>query len=140
VTVTCLGHPGTVRLGAALAGRPVLLNLWASWCVPCREEMPVLAAYATQPSAVSVLGVDVQDQPSAALGLLADLGVHYPSVSDPDRVVQSALAATPVLPVSYLLLPDGPVHRITQPLVFDSPDQIRTAVARELAADGPLGP
>jgi thiol-disulfide isomerase/thioredoxin len=136
VTVPCLGSPGTVRLGAALADRQVLLNLWASWCVPCRDEMPVLAAYAAQAGAVTVLGVDVQDQPSAALGLMADLGVRYPSVFDPDRAAQRALAVPPVLPVSYLLLSNGSVHRITQPLVFSSPDQVRDAVAQELANGG----
>jgi thiol-disulfide isomerase/thioredoxin len=136
VTVPCLGAPGMVGLGEALAGRPVLLNLWASWCVPCRQEMPVLAAYAAQPGAVAVLGVDVQDQPSAALGLLADLGVHYPSVSDPDRTVQRALTVPPVLPVSYLLRPDGSVRRITQPLVFSSPAQVRDAVAHAFPTTG----
>lgn len=130
IVVPCLGAPGAVSLGAALAGRPALLNLWASWCVPCRQELPVLAAYALQPGAVAVLGVDVQDQSGAALGLLADLGVHYPSVSDPDRMVQRALTVPPVLPVSYLLRPDGSVYRITRPLVFSSPDQVRDAVAR----------
>lgn len=136
VTVPCLGAAGTVNLGAALAGRAVLLNLWASWCVPCREEMPALAAYAAGPAAVTVLGVDVQDQPAAALGLMTDLGVHYPSVFDPDRAVQRALIVPSVLPVSYLLRPDGSVHRITQPLVFSSPDQVRDAVTRGLAEGG----
>jgi thiol-disulfide isomerase/thioredoxin len=128
--VPCLGAPGTVDVAAALAGRAAVLNLWASWCVPCRQEMPVLAAYTAQPGAVVVLGVDVRDQPASALGLLADLGVRYPSVTDPDGAVQHALRAPPVLPVSYLVRPDGSVYRITRPLVFSSPDQVRAAVVR----------
>jgi thiol-disulfide isomerase/thioredoxin len=131
LSMPCLGTPGTVDVAAALAGRAAVLNLWASWCVPCRQEMPVLAAYAAQPGAVVVLGVNVRDQPASALGLLADLGVHYPSVTDPDGAVQHALRAPPVLPVSYLVRPDGSVYRITRPLVFSSPDQVRAAVARD---------
>jgi thiol-disulfide isomerase/thioredoxin len=129
VSVPCLGTTGTVDVATALVGRPALLNLWASWCVPCRQEMPVLAAYTTQPGAVAVLGVNVQDQPSSALGLLADLGVHYPSVTDPDGAMQHALRAPPVLPVSYLLRADGSVRRITRPLVFNSPEQVRDATS-----------
>jgi thiol-disulfide isomerase/thioredoxin len=131
LSVPCLGAPGTVDVAAALAGRAAVLNLWASWCVPCRQEMPVLAAYAAQPGAVVVLGVNVRDQPASALGLLADLGVHYPSVTDPEGAVQHALRAPPVLPVSYLVRPDGSVYRIVQPLVFSSPDQVRAAVVRD---------
>jgi hypothetical protein len=91
----------------------------------------MLAAYAAQPGAVVVLGVNVRDQPASALGLLADLGVHYPSVTDPNGAVQHALRAPPVLPVSYLVHPDGSVYRILQPLVFSSPDQVRAAVVRD---------
>ncbi|MPZ66018.1 MAG: redoxin family protein [Pseudonocardiaceae bacterium] len=133
ITVPCLGAPGTVDLAATLAGRPALLNVWASWCPPCREEMPALAGYAAGPGAVPVIGIDVQDRPADALTLLADLGVRYPSVTDPQGALQRALQTPPILPVSYVLHPDGSVEMVTPPRVFRTPDEVRQAVDRHLA-------
>ncbi|MGH3516863.1 MAG: TlpA family protein disulfide reductase, partial [Haloechinothrix sp.] len=56
----------------------------------------------------------------------------YPSIADPEEVLQRALAVPPVLPVNYLVLPDGSVQRITDPVIFGSPDQVRAAVQRHL--------
>lgn len=132
VIAPCLGTPGTVDLGAALAGKATLLNVWASWCGPCREEMPVLAGYAERADAIPVLGVDVQEPAADGLAFLADVGVRYPSVADPQEAVQRALRVPSVLPVNYLVRPDGSVVRIVDPSVFRSPDQVRVAVARHL--------
>ncbi|OLT41765.1 thiol-disulfide isomerase [Saccharomonospora sp. CUA-673] len=135
VRVACLGAPGTVDLGTALAGKTTLLNLWASWCGPCREEMPVLARYAKRPDSVDVLGVTVQDRASSALEFMAEVGVNYPSLYDGDRRVQRALRIPPLLPVNYLVRPDGSVVRITNPPVFHSPEEVQAAVERYRRAD-----
>jgi thiol-disulfide isomerase/thioredoxin len=130
VVVPCLGAAGTVDLGTALAGRPALLNVWASWCQPCRGELPALAAYAARPDAVPVLGVDVRDDPRSALSLLREIGVTLPSVTDPDDRLRTALSLPPALPVSYVVRADGSVVRVDPPTPFGSPDDVAAAVAR----------
>lgn len=132
VVVPCLGHEGEVDLGAALAGRPALINAWGPLCEPCQEEMPALAAYAAEAGAVPVLGVEVQGLPEGGLDLMAALGVHYPSVSDPRGELRAALRFPPVLPVTYVVSPDGSVWQVNPPEVFRDAAQVRAAVARYL--------
>ncbi len=133
-----LGDGVPVDVGAALAGRPTLINVWAPWCQPCRAELPVLQAYASAPDAVAVLGVQVQSDPADGLKLLASLGVHVPSVYDGDGAVSTALRLPQYLPVSYLVLADGALRRVQPPTPFASPEQVRATVARYLVT-GPTG-
>ncbi len=63
--------------------KPVFLNIWASWCVPCRTEAPLLERYHQQyKDRVLFLGVNVQDKESEALKFIQQYGLSFPSVYD----------------------------------------------------------
>jgi len=67
-----------------LRGYPVVVNVWASWCGPCRQEMPVFEQVAVDRGRkVAFLGVDLKDNVPAAKRLLAEFPVAYPSYGDP---------------------------------------------------------
>ena len=82
---------------ATLRGKPVVLNIWGSWCGPCRAEAPDLQFVAQQTAAdgVSVLGVDVRDDRAAAADFVRDRGITYDSVFDPPGRTLAALRGYP---------------------------------------------
>jgi cytochrome c biogenesis protein CcmG, thiol:disulfide interchange protein DsbE len=89
---------------AALRGHPVVLNLWASWCTPCREEAGRLERSwrSLGPKGVLFLGLDIQDLRGDALGFLAKYGATYPSVREPGRDVANSYGATGI-PETYFV-------------------------------------
>jgi len=68
---------------SSFRGRPLVINFWASWCIPCRTEMPLLEqAYRSEGGKVQFLGVDSNDTSDAARSFVKQVGVTYPVVFD----------------------------------------------------------
>ena len=84
---------------AALKGYPVVANVWASWCGPCRFEFPVLQKLSARyGKRVAFLGVNSQDSDDSASTFLKEAPVPYPSYTDPDKKIADSLGATLGLP------------------------------------------
>lgn len=102
---------GQLRL-QELRGRPVVLNFWASWCVPCRAEAPNLErAWQTYRARdVVLVGVDVQDAEDDAREFIAALKVSYPNVRDPTQHVLTAYRVTGI-PTTVFIDREGRIQR-----------------------------
>ena len=90
------GGTGAFEAGLrSLRGHPVLVNKWASWCQPCRQEFPLLQkAAARYGKRVAFLGVDSEDSDAGARTFLGEYPLPYPSYSDPDQKIAELLHAT----------------------------------------------
>jgi cytochrome c biogenesis protein CcmG, thiol:disulfide interchange protein DsbE len=104
------GHE--VRL-ADYRGRPVIVNFWASWCIPCREEFPILKAARERFAAqgLEVLGVVFDDDPEAARAYMAKAGATWPALVDPGGAVAAAYLVN-VPPLSFFVDGAGIVRSI----------------------------
>jgi cytochrome c biogenesis protein CcmG, thiol:disulfide interchange protein DsbE len=88
------GNDAYVKRIAALRGYPVVVNVWASWCGPCRFEFPVLQKLSAQyGKKVAFLGVNAEDSNDAAATFLREEPVPYPSYTDPDKDIFESLGA-----------------------------------------------
>ncbi len=93
ITLECLGGGTPVRM-SGLSGTPTVINLWASWCGPCREELPLFAkAHKEYGSALRIIGVDFDDPaPDDAIELAKASGVTYPLIADRGSALKLPLA------------------------------------------------
>lgn len=122
VTLPCMDGRDAGMVLAAPTGRPLVLNLWASWCPPCGRELPAFEALHRDVSAAAggpalrVVGVNTRDSATNAVAAARDLAVTFPNVYDRDGRVQRALGRNG-LPVTVFVDARGRVRHVhTGPL------------------------
>jgi thiol-disulfide isomerase/thioredoxin len=110
-------------------GHYVVLNFWATWCVPCIEEIPEIARFAREHPQVRVIGVatDVADE-AKTKQFAAKHGLDYPLVLSDDKVEKS-LGVVRALPTTRVYDPKGK-------LVYDKPGRVDHATLEKLVAGG----
>lgn len=104
----------TVAL-ADLNGQAVLVNIWASWCLPCRAEMPAMQAmyeeYASQGFTILAVNATSQDSQSQAADFVAEHNLTFPILLDIDGQVSEQYQVS-ALPSSFFILPDGTIQEV----------------------------
>ncbi|RMB61210.1 TlpA family protein disulfide reductase [Tessaracoccus antarcticus] len=126
----CLGTDQVVNL-AGLPREPMVVNFWAQWCGPCREESAFLTEASAEADGVTFLGINYQDpQPDWAIEFAGLVGWTYPHVMDMERTLQTPLKV-PGLPVTLFVASDG---RVVGRHVggIDSTQQLRNLMAEYL--------
>jgi len=98
---------------AQFDGKPVVLNVWASWCTGCNQEAADLARFAASHRDVQVLGVDTQDTTGGARAFYRKWHWHHPSIADPSGSLSAQLAVTG-LPTTFFL---DRQHRVVAKIV-----------------------
>jgi len=108
-------HSGENLRLSEFRGEVVMINFWASWCGPCRQEMPLLDELYTQyqPLGFTILGVNVEEDPSKAKQLLKENPVNFPILYD-DKSEVSKLYKVVAMPSTVLVDRDGNVRYLHQ--------------------------
>lgn len=109
---TLKGFDGADIALSSLRGKPTVINFWASSCVPCIKEMPLIErAYAELGSTVNFVGVDVFEAPELGREMIATTGVTYPQAVDPTNEVLTTFGGIQ-LPHTVVLRADGTVSAL----------------------------
>ena len=104
---------GTTVTLSKLKGQVALINVWATWCPPCRAEMPTIqAAYEQyQSQGFTVLAVNLQEDPRTVAGFMQEFKLTFPALLDPDGAVSQAYQAY-VLPSSFFVDRKGIIRAV----------------------------
>ncbi|MEU9807000.1 redoxin family protein [Mycobacterium sp. NPDC050853] len=132
ISLECAADGSTVQVGPALAGRNVVLNLWAYWCGPCADELPAMAELQRRAGdKLTVVTVHQDENEAAGIARLAELHVRLPMLQDGARRIAAALRTPNVVPTTILIRADGSVARVL-PRSFTSADEIGAEVEQAL--------
>ncbi len=134
-------EPGKQITLSGYAGKVVVLNIWGSWCGPCRAEMPELQRVydQTRNSGVQLLGIDVRDEVrTAPQDFVRNLGITFPSIYDPPGRSLLALAGYPRSVVPSTIVLDRQ-HRVAAVFLTAVRDTDLLTVVRRIATEPPTG-
>lgn len=95
---------------AEFRGKPVFINVWASWCGPCREEAPDLKRFAQERTDVVMLGLNMNDTRRNARSFNTDAGWSYPSIFDPGGDVGVEMLKVSNLPATFYVDAQGRIR------------------------------
>jgi len=102
--LSVLAQPGRHLSLASMAGRPVIVSFFASWCAPCQKQTLLIARfYRARAGRVVVIGIDVNDSAHAALAFIHKSGVTYPVAVDPRPMKTATAYNLPGLPATFFL-------------------------------------
>lgn len=124
---------------ATLRGYPAVVNVWASWCGPCRLEFPHFQRAAAQyGKRVAFLGIDSQDSDDAAATFLEEAPVPYPSYTDPDEEIGDSIGASLGLPDTAFYDRGGELVYLKQG-PYDDLTELRADIERYALGGGAQG-
>jgi thiol-disulfide isomerase/thioredoxin len=127
LTLPCLASGQDVRINRL--GGSAVINLWASWCGPCRTELPAFQRYSERVAGrLLVVGVNSEDTRRAAQAVVDDLGLTFPMLADRDGALRKALGRAG-LPVTLFVDARGQIAYLYNSVALDE-----AAIAR-LAAE-----
>lgn len=99
--------PGAFQQRLDESERPTVINVWASWCIPCRSEAPLFtAAHEQFGDRVDFVGIDIQDTQAGAAEFIAEFAIPYENLFDPNAEIRGVLGGSGV-PITYFVAPGG---------------------------------
>ncbi len=116
-----------------LEGKVVLVDFWASWCSPCKDELPVLDAMYREhhDDGLEILAVSIDEDPADADALLTTIPVSFPVLYDADQTAAERWAP-PKMPTSYIIGRDGTIVEVREGFTLAEADALKQRVVAQL--------
>jgi thiol-disulfide isomerase/thioredoxin len=114
--------------------RPAIVNVWASWCIPCRSEAPLFTTAHQQFSdRIDFVGIDIQDTQAGAAEFIEEFAIPYENLFDPDAQIRAVMGGQGV-PITYFVAPGGALVETHFGIIDEG--QLALAIDELLASTG----